>query len=344
MTLPIAIDGLGGDKAPFSVVEGMSLALVRLPQLSFCLFGDEAMLMPLLKKDKKLARVTSIVHAPERVEATTKPGEALRIRKSSMRLAIESVKKGQCAAVVSGGNTGAYLALAKMVLKTLQGISRPAIVSQVPHARGESVFLDLGGNVSCNARNLVEFALMGYCFAKHVLFRHHPRVGLLNVGSELLKGPKVLQETSDILREILPHFHGFVEGNDITKGTVDVVVTDGFSGNVALKMGEGVLDFFVSSLRTAFRSSWCARLGYWMAKPALKGVFAQLDPRRYNGAFWLGVDGVAVKSHGGTDALGFSHAIETAFDISKSRLNEKIKEEMAALESHHVFQKMRRAS
>ena len=235
MTVSIAIDGSGGDNAPMCLVRGMSLARLRLPQLSFVLFGDEKILRPMLDEEPLLKKVTRVVHTSERVEASTKPADALRMSETSMRLAIESVQKGECSAVVSAGNTGAYLALSKVILRTIKGIARPAIVSQIPHAHGESVFLDLGGNIDCNARNLVEFGLMGHCFAKHVLCCSHPRVGLLNVGSEVLKGPAYLQKAYDTLSEILPDFYGFVEGNDITQGTVDVIDADGFSGNLALK-------------------------------------------------------------------------------------------------------------
>lgn len=344
MVLPIAIDGFGGDHAPSCLVRGMSLVLARVPDLSFVIFGDESVLRPLLHDAPDLAAVTKIVHTTEHVAASTKPSDALRMRHASMRLAIDAVKQGTCSAVVSAGNTGAYLALTKMVLKTLKGIARPAIVSQMPHARGESVFLDLGGNIDCDVRNLVEFGLMGASFARHVLKCDRPRVGILNVGSESLKGPAYLQKASDILSNILPDFHGFVEGNDITRGTVDVVVADGFSGNVALKTAEGVADFFVNSLKSCLRQSLRGRLGYLLARPAFKVFTAQLDPRRYNGAFWLGVNGVAVKSHGGTDALGFSYAIEVAADIQKSCLNTQIAQEIEALECSGAFEALRDAS
>ena len=344
MVLPIAIDGFGGDHAPLCLVQGMSLVLARVPDLSFMLFGDESVLRPLLHDTPDLAAVTHIVHTTERITACAKPGDAVRMRHASMRLAIDAVKQGTCSAVVSAGNTGAYLALTKMILKTLKGIARPAIVSQIPHVRGESVFLDLGGNIDCDVRNLVEFGLMGACFARYVLKCNRPRVGLLNVGSESLKGPAYLQKASDILSTILSDFYGFVEGNDITRGTVDVVVADGFSGNVALKTAEGVADFFIDSLKSCLRQSLRGRLGYWMARSAFKVFAAQLDPRRYNGAFWLGVNGIAVKSHGGTDALGFSYAIEVAADIQRSCLNTQIAQEIEALECVETFKALRDAS
>ena len=220
--LPIAIDGFGGDHAPACLVRGMSMVLARVPDLSFTVFGDERELAPLIYDEPGLATAVRIVHTVEHIDASTKPSDALRMRSASMRLAIDAVKNGTCSAVISAGNTGAYLALTKMILKTLKGIARPAIVSQVPHVRGESVFLDLGGNIECSVRNVVEFGLMGP-FARHVLRCKRPRVGILMWGQKLLR-PAYLQKASDVLSELLPDFYGFVEGNDITKGTVDVVV------------------------------------------------------------------------------------------------------------------------
>lgn len=336
--LKIAVDGMGGDHAPSSVIKGMALALARLPFLSFELFGDQEVLLPLLKRHKALAKVTTLQHTDEKVLASTKPAEALRgLRQSSMRLALDATKSGACDATVSAGNTGAYLALAKFVLKTLQGVTRPAIVSQVPTQKGETVFLDLGGNLTCSARHLVEFALMGRVFARHLLFCEQPKVGLLNVGSEMLKGVESIKEAAKCLEKVLPHYYGFVEGNDITKGTVDVVVADGFAGNVALKASEGAVEFLLQSLKNCFKSSFATKLAYLCARGVLKTLATQLDPRKYNGAFWLGLDGVAVKSHGGADPLAFSYAIEMAADMANSTLKAEIEKEMERLATYDLF-------
>ena len=257
-----------------------------------------------------------------------KPTAALRVRGASMRVAIDAVAQGEASGVVSAGNTGALLALAKIVLKTLPGIDRPAMAAIGPSARGDVVMLDLGANVQCDARNLVEFAIMGDVFARTVLGLTAPSIGLLNVGSEELKGDDRLREAANTLRHshVAAQFHGFVEGHDIAAGTTDVIVTDGFTGNVALKTGEGALRLMGGLLRQVFSASLSARLGYLLARPGLDRLREWLDPRRYNGAVMLGLNGVVVKSHGGTDAQGFAHAVDVAMDMVVHRFNERIRE------------------
>jgi glycerol-3-phosphate acyltransferase PlsX len=250
-----------------------------------------------------------------------------------MRLAIDAVKEGHAAGVVSAGNTGALMAMAKIALRMLPGIDRPAIASFFPTSKGESVMLDLGANVECDANNLVQFALMGEVFARTVLGLTNPSVGLLNVGSEEMKGHEELRAAAAILREThLPiRFEGFVEGDDVPAGTVDVVVTDGFTGNVALKIAEGTAKLYSGFLKGAFASSFLAKIGYVFAKSALAKVRLRTDPRRYNGAMFVGVNGIVVKSHGGTDALGFANAIGVAVDMATHGFNDKIKAELARL-------------
>ena len=228
-----------------------------------------------------------------------------------MRLAIDAVKDGQASAAISAGNTGALMALAKFALKTLPGIERPAIATLMPTRRSEAVVLDLGANTECDAANLVQFAVMGEVFARAVLGFAKPTVGLLNIGTEEVKGHDTLREAAALLRasELPIEFRGFVEGSDLTSGKVDVVVTDGFTGNVALKVAEGTVALYSQCLREAFKSSLMAKLGYYLARPALQLARQRLDPRRYNGAMFLGLNGIVVKSHGGTDALGFANAI-----------------------------------
>jgi len=250
-----------------------------------------------------------------------------------MRLAIDAVAAGEADCVVSAGNTGALMAMAKLVLKTLPGIHRPAIATFLPTAIGESVMLDLGANIDCDAENLVQFAVMGAIFARTVLGLPDPSIGLLNVGAEELKGHEALRAAAQILRASpLPgRFHGFVEGNDIPAGTVDVVVTDGFTGNVALKLAEGMGKLYAGFLRRTFQSSVMAGLGYALARGAFRKLQARVDPRRYNGAMFLGLNGVCVKSHGGTDAFGFANAIGVAADLVAQGLNERIGEELQRL-------------
>jgi len=293
------------------------------------LYGPEPLLRSLVKADRDLAKVVTFVHTDEVITAETKPNVAVRSLKcSSMRLALEAVHQQEASGIVSAGNTGAYLALSKTILKTLPGIDRPAIISQIPTLQRESVMLDLGANLECTPRNLAEFGLMGEVFARHVLGYPHPTVGLLNIGVEDVKGHKNLKEAADLLKKAGIRFHGFIEGDDISKGTVDVIVTDGFTGNVALKTGEGILRLVFESLRQSFRVSFFSRMALCLAGPILKGVKDRLDPRRYNGAIWLGLNGIAVKSHGGTDSLGFAYAVGMAVDMIQSGLNERITEEI----------------
>lgn len=326
----LAVDAMGGDRAPGIVVEGLDIAAERHPEARFLLFGDEAQVAPLLARLKRARAVTTLRHAPETVPNEMKPTAALRLRGSSMRLAIEAVAAGEAEGVVSAGNTGALMALAKIVLKTLAGIDRPAMAGIGPSARGDFVMLDLGANVQCDSRNLVEFAVMGEVFARTVLGLTEPSIGLLNVGSEELKGDDRVREAAEVLKAspIAPLVHGFVEGHDIAAGTVDVVVTDGFTGNVALKTGEGTLKLVRDLLREVFSSSLAARLGYLLARPALERLREWLDPRRYNGAVLVGLNGVVVKSHGGTDALGFAHAMDLAIDMVMHRFNARIRDEL----------------
>ena len=332
-SVAIALDAMGGDHAPGMVIKGANIARQRFPQVRFLLFGNETRIKPLLRKLPHLAKVSSIHHTELVVAADDKLAVALRRRGSSMHMACEAVEAGEAAAVVSAGNTGAFMAIAKLVMRTLPGIHRPAIAGYFPTLRSESVMLDLGANVECDATNLVEFAIMGNVFARTVLGVLHPTVGLLNVGSEEMKGHEALREASAMLRNMpMPGaFHGFVEGDDIAKGTVDVIVADGFTGNVALKTIEGTAKLYSGFLRETFRSSLLARLGYLLARPALNSLRTRVDPRRYNGAIFLGLNGIAVKSHGGTDAIGFANAIGVAVDMAVHGAIEKIKEDFGRL-------------
>ena len=332
--MTIALDAMGGDAAPAMVVRGANIARQRYPDVHFLMFGRESEVAPLLNKLGKLKAVTTMVHTDDVVRSDEKPSVALRSgRSSSMRLAINAVREGQADGAVSAGNTGALMAMAKFVLKTMPGVDRPAIAAFFPTLRGETLMLDLGANVSCDGRNLVDFTVMGNAFARCVVGVLQPSYGLLNVGSEEMKGHEALQEASATLREVkLPgRFVGFVEGDDIAKGTVDVVVTDGFTGNIALKTAEGTASLITEYMRRTFRSSFLAGLGYLMARSAMRKLRKRLDPRRYNGAIFLGLNGVAVKSHGGTDALGFANAIGVAVDMKKYGIVERTRADFATL-------------
>ena len=324
----LAIDAMGGDAAPEVVLDGLELAAERHPGARFLLVGDEARVGGALALRKRAAKVCSLRHAPEVISGDLKPTAALRMRGSSMRIAIDAVAAGEAAGIVSAGNTGALMALAKIIIKTMPEIDRPALAAIGPSARGDVVLLDLGANVQCDARNLVEFAIMGDAFARVALGLTMPSIGLLNVGSEELKGDDRVRAAAEILRDshVGAQFRGFIEGHDITAGTVDVVVTDGFTGNVALKTGEGALKLMRDLLRQVFTSSVPARLGYLLARPALDRLREWMDPRRYNGAILLGLNGVVVKSHGGTDALGFAHAVDVAMDMVTHGYNDRIRD------------------
>lgn len=335
--LTIALDGMGGDHAPEIVVEGAALALNRHPHVRFLIFGDQVRLLPLIARHPKLREHVEIVHTDEVVAPDEKAGQALRRgRSSSMRLAIDAVHDGRAQGIVSAGNTGALMAIAKFVLRTLPGIDRPAIVSFVPTLNGEAVMLDLGANVECDASNLVQFAVMGANFAHSVLGRMRPTVGLLNVGSEHMKGNETLRHAADMLRAapaLAFDFVGFVEGDDIGKGSVDVVVTDGFTGNIALKTMEGTARLMAGTLASVMRLSWATKIAYLIARPALQALRDRMDPRQYNGGVFLGLNGICVKSHGGTDATGFANAIGVAIDMASDRLTERIAADFAEFQA-----------
>ncbi len=328
--LTLSLDAMGGDKAPHVVVEGVDLALDRHPDVDYLLFGDEEQLSPLLESFPRVKAVCQVRHTEDVVTDQEKPGIALRSgRNSSMRMAIDAVGNGEAAGVISAGNTGALMAMAKFVLKTIPGIDRPAIASYLPTQRGESVMLDLGANVDCDADNLVQFAVMGEVFARNVLGLEQPSVAILNIGAEDLKGNQFVKDAAiTLLESDLPiKFNGFVEGDDIGAGTVDVIVTDGFTGNIALKTVEGTANLFTHLLKQALMSSMLSRAGALLARPALNIFRMRIDPRRYNGAMLLGLNGVCVKSHGGTDAIGFANAIHVAEEMIIKKLNEGIKED-----------------
>ena len=323
---------MGGDHAPGMAVQGAALALKEQPDLRFLMFGERGLVEPLVHAVPALAAVSEVRHTETVVKSTDRPSQALRQgRDSSMRQAIDAVAAGEAQGVVSAGNTGALMAMSKFVLKTLPDIDRPAICSTIPTMRGDCAMLDLGANIVCDEKNLVQFAIMGAAFARTVLDVKKPTVGLLNVGEEELKGNEAVRAAATLLREGEPpfEFYGFIEGDDIAKGVTDVVVTDGFSGNVALKAMEGTSKLYSHYLRSAFEANWLARLGYLLARPAMAALRRRVDPRRYNGGVFLGLNGVSVKSHGGADEVGFATAVELAGNMIRDDLIGRISTNLA---------------
>ena len=315
-----------------------AIARERFPEARFLLFGDPAVLEPLVAKDKLLMEAVEIREAADSISADTKPSQALRNgRDSSMWQALNAVREREADAAVSAGNTGALMAISKFVLRTPIGVDRPAMASIMPTANGESVMLDLGANLECDADNLFQFAILGALFARSTLAIERPSVGLLNVGAEELKGSDAIKGAAQNLRlhegDLPLSFYGFIEGDDISAGVVDVVVTDGFSGNVALKTAEGVAKLVSEFTRRAFKASPMAALGYLFARPALRRLSTHLDPRKYNGAVFLGLNGIAVKSHGGSDAVGFANAVGVAVDMARHGFLENVRTEFERLQA-----------
>ena len=326
----LAIDIMGGDFGPKATIEGVSMASKAYPNIKFILFGDKNKSKDELQKISNL-KDYEFVHTNESISSSEQPVNALRkLKKSSMRLGINSIKLNECDGLVSAGNTGALMAISKFVLKTIKAIDRPAIAALMPTMKGQTVILDLGANVECSSENLVQFAIMGDMFSKSVLGIKNPKLGLLNVGSEQIKGNTVVKKTFDDLKKMNSkiNFFGFVEGNDINKGIVDVIVTDGFSGNIALKTAEGVAELIFTFLKNAYASSLISKVGYLLSKPAINRFKTRIDPRKYNGAVLLGLNGIVVKSHGGTDAFGFSNAIGVAVSLIENSYVEEIKKKI----------------
>jgi glycerol-3-phosphate acyltransferase PlsX len=325
----IALDAMGGDHGASVVVPGADLSLGRHPNIEFLLFGDRAVVEPLLAARPRLQAQSRLVHTDVAVKMDAKPSQALRQGrwKSSMWLAIDAVKKGEADVAVSAGNTGALMAMAKINLKTLSAIDRPAIAARWPTLRGDSIVLDLGATIGADARHLVDLAVMGSAMARVLLNLERPTVGLLNIGVEEVKGLEPVREAGRILRERnLPFldYVGFVEGDDIGKGTVDVVVTEGFAGNIALKAAEGTARQLAQHLKTAMTKSIWTKLGYLFARGAFRSLADKMDPRKSNGGVFLGLNGIVIKSHGGTDAEGYAAAIDIGYDMVRHELLAKI--------------------
>lgn len=328
-TIRLSVDAMGGDKGPRIVIHGAQLALDEYSNVEFMFHGQSEILEPLLDEFPQLKAVSTIRHADITIEMDDKPSNALRKGrgKSSMWSALQAVKDGECDVAVSGGNTGALMAMATFCLRPMEGISRPAIAAIWPTLRTDIVVLDVGATVGGDAQQMVDFAILGAALARASFSQTEPTVGLLNVGTEEVKGLESVKEAAGILGDTHGagfRYHGFVEGDDIGKGTVDVVVTDGYTGNIALKTAEGTARQVGTYLRDALNQSWLSKLGALLAYKALSGIRSRLDPRNVNGGLFLGLNGVVIKSHGGTDEIGFKSALGVAYKMSSGRLIDKI--------------------
>lgn len=324
MTARIAIDCMGGDHGPSVTVPAAIQFLVERTDAHLILVGQEDVLRPLLGSQGENPRLR-IVHASEVVEMDESPALALRNKKdSSMRVALNLVKAGEADACVSAGNTGALMAISRFVLKMLPGIERPALCGPLPTVKGHTHVLDLGANIDCSAEHLLQFGIMGAMLIAAMEHKERPTVGLLNIGEEEIKGNEVVKAAADLLRASGLNFIGNVEGDGIFKGDADVVVCDGFVGNVALKASEGLAQMLASSLRSEFKRNWLTKLAALAAISVLNNFKRRFDHRRYNGAILLGLKGISVKSHGSADVLSFGNAIGRAFDAAENRVVDRI--------------------
>ena len=329
MTVSISVDAMGGDFGPKITVPASLNFLKSHPDASITLVGNESVIKKFLKKPIESFDRLSIIHTTQFVTMDESPQSALKNKKSSsMRLAINLVKEGAADAIVSAGNTGALMATGRFVLRMLPGIDRPAIASFLPNQKGTSCMLDLGANADCTSHHLTQFAIMGSILSSVISKKKKPSVGLLNIGSESIKGNEVTKETYELLKKSHLNFYGNVEGNDIFKGTTDVVVCDGFVGNISLKTTEGLAKMFADFLGQEFKKNIGTKFLALFSLPVLKAFKKRLDPRRYNGAAFLGINGIVVKSHGSADAFSFEHALMTAYEEANSKMIAKISKQL----------------
>ncbi|EFO30352.1 fatty acid/phospholipid synthesis protein PlsX [Roseibium sp. TrichSKD4] len=328
-TIPISLDVMGGDHGAEVVLPGAEIALVRHLDIRYLLYGKEDVVLPLLEKYPRVKAASTFHHCDVSIAMDTKPSQALRQGRwrSSMWRSIEAVKTGEAAVAVSAGNTGALMAMSKFCLRTMANIERPAIAAIWPTSRGESVVLDVGATIGADAQQLIDFAILGGAMARALFGIKKPTVGLLNIGVEEVKGLEEVRTAGRLLRERQLRslsYAGFVEGDDLGKGTVDVVVTEGFAGNIALKTAEGTAKQIGGYLRSAMQRTLMSKIGYIFAKDAFNRLREKMDPRKVNGGVFLGLNGIVIKSHGGTDAEGYASAIDLAYDMVRNELTDKI--------------------
>ena len=338
MSLPrIAVDAMGGDVGVRVMIEGAALARHRHDRFKFLLVGDEVQIKAALEKHPNLRAASEVLHAPEVISGDEKPSQALRRAKNtSMGMAVHAVKAGQAGAAVSAGNTGALMAIAKLALRTMPGIDRPALAALLPTlGDNDVIMLDLGANAECDARNLVQFSIMGAAYSRIVTGRDAPRVRLLNIGTEEMKGTEILRDAAAQLKaasgELAMTFDGFTEADKICRGDVDVVVSDGFSGNIALKAVEGTARFVADLLRRSFASSLRSKLGFLISRPATEILKHHLDPNNHNGAVFLGLNGVVVKSHGSASAVGVANAVAVTARLLEHGITDRITTDLASV-------------
>ncbi len=332
-TITISVDAMGGDHAPRAVIHGADLALREHKDTKFIFHGREEQINPLLEEFPRLKPVSTVRHCETVIAMDEKPSQALRKGKgtSSMWMTIQAVKDGEADVAISGGNTGALMAMATFCLRPMEGISRPGIAAIWPTTRSDIIVLDMGATIGADARQLVDYAILGSALARALFDSEAPTVGLLNVGTEEVKGLDYIKDAGKILQQASGAgftYHGFVEGNDIGKGTVDVVVTEGFVGNIALKTAEGTARQVATYLRNALMANWMSKLGALFASSALNALKRKMDPRTVNGGVFMGLNGIVIKSHGGTDEVGYNSALGLAYEMARSRLIDKIGDSM----------------
>ena len=342
MSLPrIAIDAMGGDEGVRTMIEGAALARRRHDRFKFLLVGDETRIRAALEDYPGMAEASEILHCEDVVAGDEKPSRALRrARTTSMGLAVDAVKRGAAGAAVSAGNTGALMAMSKLALRTMPGLDRPALAALLPTlGDNDVIMLDLGANRECDARNLVQFAVMGAAYARIVMGMERPRVRLLNIGTEETKGTEDIQMAADRLRgagSLAMRFEGYVEADKINRGECDVVVCDGFSGNIALKAIEGAARFVTDLLKRAFSSSIRSKVGFLVSRPATELLKHHLDPNNHNGAVFLGLNGVVVKSHGSANAKGVANAVEVAARLLEDDITNRIKNDLGSIDTESL--------
>jgi len=332
-SLIVSLDAMGGDNAPEIVIEGASIYSKKNKKIKYIIHGDENYILPIINKFNNLKNKLEVVHTNKFILSDEKPSNAIRKgRDSSMGMAFQAVKDGKADCAVSAGNTGALMALSLFILRPMKGVKRPAICTTIPHSKGWSAVLDLGANLECSAENLVQFGVMGSVFYNIYKQDEKPSVGLLNIGTEEMKGREEIKQAGEILENIdIINYHGFVEGNDIGKGTTDVVVTDGFTGNITLKTIEGTATFIANTIKSEFKKPIFGLLAGIVGYPVFRKIKKKMNPELYNGAILLGLDGIAVKSHGSATAVGFANAIGVAVELAERNFIAKLKSELTKI-------------
>ena len=338
--LVISVDAMGGDNSPRIVVEGINIAHKNNPDIKFLLFGDEIKVSEEMKKFPRLREYCTLIHATEVVKNEDKPSQVIRNKNTSMYMAIDAVRKGDAKAIISAGNTGALMAISKMILKTIQRIHRPAICTNIPHKNGMCVMLDLGANTECSAVNLAEFAIIGNILARHTLGIERPRIALLNIGAEEMKGREEIHQAAKMIKNthLDLNFIGYIEPHQIAEGYADVIVSDGFTGNIALKTMEGTAKLVSGLVKDSIKKSIVAKIGLPFLLPVVFTLKKKMDPRKYNGAMFVGLNGLSVKSHGGTDSLGYSYAIDNAAKLVRQDFVQTIRDEVEHVDLDELSQ------